>query len=367
MKILHLLDSVNRGGAETQVLDICRNAARYGLEITLVAAGAGTLENDFRESGVEYIRLDRKLPVDVCFASRLRKIIKERGIEVVHGYQAVDGLHLYLAARGLRHVKSVLSFQGFIPGQKNRIAAKLIAPRMDANISVSESLFTYLNGIGIKRGANFRVIYNKKEEKRLRPTGASIKSELNLPPNALVAGMVANFTADPTKDQLTICRALPRVIEQFPELHFVFAGRIADGAEEKMADCRDVCIKNGITRNVHFLGARPDIPDILNELDLFVFSSLQEGFPVAVSEAMLAGVPMIVSDIEPLREASGKAEFADVFPVGDSETLGESLVSVLSDPDKRRDLAARAKTFALENFSIDKHMRELVALYRSLE
>ncbi|MEO8042048.1 MAG: glycosyltransferase family 4 protein, partial [Acidobacteriota bacterium] len=160
MKVLHLLDSVNRGGAETQVLDICRNASRFGLEMTLVAGGGGVLENDFRDSRVEYIRLDRKLPVDLYFASQLRKIIKERGIEVVHGYQAVDGLHLYLATRGLKNVKRVLSFQGFIPGRKNRITAKLIAPRMHANISVSESLFTYLNDIGIKRRKNFHVVYN---------------------------------------------------------------------------------------------------------------------------------------------------------------------------------------------------------------
>jgi hypothetical protein len=68
IKVLHLLDSVNRGGAETQVLDICRNASRFGLEMTLVTAGGGVLENDFRDSGVEFIRLDRKLPVDVYFA-----------------------------------------------------------------------------------------------------------------------------------------------------------------------------------------------------------------------------------------------------------------------------------------------------------
>lgn len=368
IKVLHLLDSVNRGGAETQVLDICRNAASFGLEMTLVTAGGGVLENDFRDSGVEYIRLDRKLPVDVYFASQLRKIIKERGIEIVHGYQAVEGLHLYLATRGLKNVKRVLSFQGFIPGRKNRITAKLIAPLMHANISVSKSLMTYLKDeIGIKRFGNFHVIYNGADPARLQPSGGSIKNELNLPANALLAGMVANFTADPTKDQLTICRALPRVIEQFPNLHFIFAGRVADGAEDKMAECLDVCITGGIVDHVHFLGARPDVPDILDELDLFVFSSRQEGFPVAVSEAMLAGVPLIVSDIEPLREAVCDGEFGEIFPVGAHEVLSEKLSSLLADPDERRDLAGRAKAFAADNFSIDSHIKELANLYRSLE
>jgi glycosyltransferase involved in cell wall biosynthesis len=366
IKVLHLLDSVNRGGAETQVLDICRNAARFGLEMTLVTAGGGVLENDFRDSGVEFIRLDRKLPVDVYFASQLRKIIKERDIEIVHGYQAVEGLHLYLATRGLKNVKRVLSFQGFIPGRKNRVTAKLVAPLMHANISVSESLFRYLDGIGIKRRKNFHVIYNGADERRLQPTGGSVKNELHLEANTLLAGMVANFTGDPTKDQLTICRALPHVIERFPDLHFVFAGRVAEGAEDKMAECLEVCIANGIVDNVHFLGARPDVPDILDELDLFVFSSRQEGFPVALSEAMLAGVPLIVSDIEPLREAVRDGELGEIFPVGNFADLGEKIVGLLRDEAKRAGLANAAREYAHETFSIDAHIRCLIDLYSGL-
>ena len=366
-KVLQLLDSVNRGGAETQVLDICRNASRFGMETTLVAAGGGVLEDDFRDSGVEYIRLDRKLPVDLYFASQLRKIIRERGIEIVHGYQAVDGLHLYLATRGLKNVKRVLSFQGFIPGRKNRVIAKLIAPRMHANISVSESLFTYLDAIGIKRRGNFHVIYNGADARRLKPTGGSIKHELNLPLNALLGAMVANFTADPTKDQLTICRALPAVIEKFPDFHFLFAGRVADGAEGRMADCVSVCLETGIIGNVHFLGGRSDVADILSELDLCVFSSRQEGFPVAVSEAMLAGVPLIVSDIEPLREALlDDGKLGEIFPVGDSEKLSEKLIDLLGDEARRSKLAHKARVYARENFSIDAHIRGLKKLYEGL-
>ncbi|HUR98554.1 MAG TPA: glycosyltransferase [Pyrinomonadaceae bacterium] len=366
MKVLHLLDSVNRGGAETQVLDLCRNASRFGLEVTLVSAGGGVLENDFRDSGVEYVRLNRKLPVDIYFSSQLRRIVKERNIQIVHGYQAVDGLHLYLATRRLASVKRVLSFQGFIPGQKNRITAKLVAPRMHANISVSESLFTYLADIGIKRRANFHVVYNGADERRLKPGGGSIKRELGMPVTTILGGMVANFVPDPTKDQLTICRAIPAVLEKFPDFHFVFAGRVADGAEGRMADCVDFCIGKGISDKVHFLGGRSDVADILSELDLFVFSSRQEGFPVAVSEAMLAGVPLIVSDIEPLREAVRDGGFGQLFRTGDVDDLSRKIIGVLQDTEQRESLAIAARGYALDHFSIDAHLRTLTSLYESL-
>lgn len=367
MKVVHLLDTVNRGGAETQVLDICRNASRVGLQVTLVAAGGGVLENDFRETGVEYIRIDRRLPVDIYLGSQLRKIIRERSIEIVHGYQSVDALHLYLATLGIGKVKRVLSFQGFIPGRKNRVIAKMMAGRMDANISVSKSLMKYLaEDIRIKRFDNFHVIYNGADEERLQPSGYSIKAELRLPHDVMLGGMVANFVSDPTKDQLTICRALPVVMEKFRNFHFLFAGRVSVGAEDKMAECLRVCIENGIAENVHFLGARSDVGDILSELDVFVFSSRQEGFPVAVSEAMLAGIPMIVSDIEPLREAVRNGDLGELFVTGNAESLGGKMVELLGDAPRRTKLADRARVYAVEHFSIGAHLQELKTLYNSL-
>ena len=367
MKVLQFLDSVNRGGAETQVLDLCRNAARFGIEVTFVTAGGGVMEQEFRDSGVEFIGLDRRLPVDLYLASQLRGIIKEREIEIVHGYQAVEGLHLWLATRGLKGVKRVLSFQGFIPGRKNRVTAKLVASKMDANISVSQSLMKYLRSeVGIKRFENFHVVYNGADEARLRPSGRSIKSELQLPPDAMLGAMVANFTADPTKDQPTICKALATVVKKHPNFHFIFAGRVSEGAEENMADCVNVCIEAGIAGNVHFLGARSDVADILSELDVFIFSSRREGFPLAVSEAMLAGVPLIVSDIDPLREAIKDGEFGDLFRVGDVEGLTELTINLLSDRDRRAKLSDQAKKYARENFSIDAHLKSLRDLYSAV-
>jgi glycosyltransferase involved in cell wall biosynthesis len=367
MKILHFLDTIGRGGAEMQALDVCRNARNAGLEMTLVAAGGGALEEEFRATGVEFVRLERKLPVDPFLASRMRKIILERDIRIVHGYQAVDGLHLYLAARGLKDVKKVLSFQGFIPDTKNRLVSKFLIPRMDANIVVSRGLQKWLSETsGLDTSKNFTMIYNGADPERVKPTGRSLRAELGLAEDTLLIGMIGSFYKDPRKDQFTLCRALPEVFARAENAHCVFAGRTEPGAEEKYEQCVKFCSDTGIDTRVHFLGMRPDVPDILAALDIFVFSSLHEGLPVAVSEAMLAGVPMIVSDIEPLLEATANGEFAEVFPVKNVEILTEKILGLLGDENGRKDLARRALEHAQGNFSIQSHMRELKKLYGSL-
>ena len=70
MKVMHILDSLNRGGAEMLALDVCRNARAHNLDLTFMVMGGGDLEADFRGSGAVFHRLQRRLPVDLRLALR---------------------------------------------------------------------------------------------------------------------------------------------------------------------------------------------------------------------------------------------------------------------------------------------------------
>ena len=88
-------------------------------------------------------------------------------------------------------------------------------------------------------------------------------------------------------------------------------------------------LRKGIGDKVFFTGGRNGVPDILAALDLFVFSSLHEGLPIAVAETMLANVPLIVSGIEPLVEATGNGKYAEVFKPKDEKDLAEKILKLL--------------------------------------
>jgi glycosyltransferase involved in cell wall biosynthesis len=366
MRILHLLDSLNRGGTETFVLDICRNAAANGFEMTFVATGNGTLEDDFQNSGVEFIKLPRKLPIDFSLVFKLRKIIKERKIEFIHAHQAVEGIHAYLAARGTK-AKVVLSYHAYVPDKKNRWTLKYLIPRVSANVVVSKFLLKfYAEEIGLNVNKNFRVLYNGVDNKRLTPTGKNLRDELKLGNDALLIGMIGNFYVAERKDQMTLCESLPKVFAEFPDAHCIFAGGIERGAEAKFEKCVKFCKSNNIIEKVSFLGVRNDVPDILAALDLFIFSSLHEGLPIALNEAMLAEVPLIVSDIEPLLEATENGKYAEVFRTKNADELSIKIIKLLQNKDLCEDFAKRAKVFADETFSIEAHLRNLKSLYEAI-
>jgi glycosyltransferase involved in cell wall biosynthesis len=368
MRVLHLLDSLNRGGAETLVLDVCRHARANGLDLTFAATGGGELEADFRNSGAHFVRLARRAPLDLRLVGQLRRLIAERAVEVVHCHQAVEALHAYLATRSEGRVKRVLSFHLCAADAKNRLALKFLAPRMDANVAVSRELLACLKAEGgFATAQNFHVIYNGVDAARLQTTsGNDLRLELKLPEGDVLLGMVGNFYADARKDQLTVCRALPAVFRRVSNAHFAFAGGHAgDGATRIYQECVNYCRAQGIADRVHFLGGRADVADVLRALDIFVFSSRKDSFGVAVVEAMLAGVPVVVSDIGALLEVTRGGEYASVFRTGDADDLAQRLVELVEGRARRVRLATEARRWAKAEFGIETHIANLLKLYKS--
>lgn len=374
MRVLHLLDSLNRGGAETLCLDVCRNARRNSLDLTFAATGGGDLEDDFRHSGADFVRLARTRPLDTKLIKRLRDLIDEREIEIVHCHQAVEALHAYLATRrskrgGVRRVKRVLSFHLCTADVKNRVALKFLAPRMDACVAVSRELLSCLDTEGgFATGKNFHVVYNGVDASRLGAIvgGGDLRAELGLTERELLFGMVGNFYADGRKDQLTVCRALPEVFARVPEAHFVFAGGYEENASGIYQECVNYCRERGIAGRVHFAGKRADVACVLRALDIFVFSSRRDSFGVAVVEAMLAGAPAIVSDIGALLEVTRGGEYASVFRTGDADDLAHEIVALACDRERRRELGEQARVWAAREFGIETHIGNLIKLYKSL-
>jgi glycosyltransferase involved in cell wall biosynthesis len=365
IKALHMLDSLNRGGAETLELDVCRNARANGLDLTFVATGGGDLEAEFRNSGIEFIRLRRNLPVDLRVASQLRRIIAERRIDVVHSHQPVEALHLYLATRG-SSVRRVLTLHGFYPGAKNELALKFVVPRTDARVVVSREVLKLAEQQGFDTTESFFVINNGVDAKRLEDSQRRLRDELGLAAGQPLLGMIGNFHSVAQKDQLTVCKALPRLFAHTPQAHFVFVGSRSKTAPQAFDNCVDFCREAGIAERVHFLGKRSDIANVLDALDVFVLSSLQEGSPISIIEAMMKGVPVLLSDIASLREVSNDGKFAVLFRTGDADDLGSKLVQLVDDPASRKALGSSARQWAMSRFSIERHIANLIRLYSSL-
>lgn len=367
-KVLHLLDSLNRGGAETLVLDICRNADLSRNELSFAASGTGDLENEFRGLDIPTTFLKRKIPVDPILIGKLRSLIKSTGIEIVHGYQPVEVLHLWLASWRLP-VKIVQSFQGggwFLKSGKDQRVAKFLDRFVDLNISCSYGMLADIeNRTGISTD-DFEVVYNSVDQTKLDVEKGKLRKELGLGDEAIIGGNVANFVGLNHKNQIVICKALKEIVPHKRDFHFVFVGKTTESGREDFTRCAEFCRQEGIEKQVHFLGQRDDVPEILADLGVFVMSSKHEGLGISAVEAMLAGVPQILSDIPPFLEFSDNGRFAKHFEPDEHRALADELKSFINEPRSLAEVAKEAKLFALKRYSIEAHLAQLDGLYKKL-
>lgn len=174
--------------------------------------------------------------------------------------------------------------------------------------------------------------------------------------NTLIS--IARFTRQ--KDHLTLVRAMPRVLQQFPNAVLLLVGT---GPE--VGNVKDLVAELGLERAVLFAGQRNDIASLLASADVFVLSSLFEGLPLAVLEAMSVGVPVVATAIGGTIDALGDEHPFLVEP-SNPEGLAEGIISVLADPaGAARTGEAQRRRFK-QQFTAARMVEETAEIYRSV-
>jgi glycosyltransferase involved in cell wall biosynthesis len=188
-------------------------------------------------------------------------------------------------------------------------------------LSNSEAALDRFHGRQWRDQPNFRVIHNGVDPKRFYPRPAirgEVRRALGLPKSATVVGHVGRF--DPAKDHETLFRSLQSARKSGVNAWLVCAGTGTDSDEFRRRV--EVYRLADVSR---CLGARSDIEHLHQAMDVFLFPSLTEGQPNALIEAMLGGVPILASDIPPIREAVPEFFYKNLFLPGDATSIAERL------------------------------------------
>jgi len=187
------------------------------------------------------------------------------------------------------------------------------------------------------------------------------RKELGLSPVTPLVGLVARY--DPMKDHENFLRAAASVVKQRPGIHFVLVGQGVDESNQELnAEMRS----HNISLNLHLLGKRHDIRNIMPALDVLVLSSaFGEGFPNVLGEAMAAEVPCIVTDVGDAAQIVGNT--GSVVGAKDAGGLAAAIREVLDMPaEERRRLGFAARRRIEECFSLASVLRQYEGLYREL-
>ena len=123
--------------------------------------------------------------------------------------------------------------------------------------------------------------------------------------------------------------------------------------------------RQGLADTVQFLGYRYDIPELTAAADVAVLTSVKEGIPRALMEAMAVGVPVVATDVKGSREVVVNGETGFLVPLEDDQALAERLTLLLESPALRRDMGARGVEHARRHFDEEHVVERLVGIYRN--
>jgi glycosyltransferase involved in cell wall biosynthesis len=165
----------------------------------------------------------------------------------------------------------------------------------------------------------------------------------------------------PIKDHPTLFQAMALLPTSNPPVHLAVVG---DG--EERARLEELAGRLGLGHRIHFLGWRTDLETILREVDVVLCTSKNEGTPVALIEAMAAGVPVLSTDVGGVADLVAHRETGWLVRAGDPPSLAEAIRHLLGDEALRARLAAAGSAVALERHGVEGLIRRVETLYMAL-
>lgn len=303
MKTLFVARSLDRGGAERYLTSLAVGLRERGHDVTIaVFYGGGSFEEEARSGGVDLVDLRKRGRWDLLgFGARLFGLMRRCRPEFVYGILTIPSM-LSLPARWLVGAKVIWGVQNtgydaVATDWLDRLTGRLevmAARRASVVIANSESGRKDL----VRRGLppqRIAVIPNGVDTDVFRPdpiARARIRAELGLGTTERIVGIVGRI--DPVKDHATFLDAAALVRSERRDVRFVVVG---DGPQRLVADLRGRAESLGIGNLTSWLGPRDDIPAVMNSLDVLVSSSVSEGMPNVLVEAMACGVPCVATDV----------------------------------------------------------------------
>ena len=369
IKILHLISTLDVGGAEQNLLRLISSMDKASYNSVVVSmTDLGPVGKEIMENGctVHALNMKKGLP-DPRGIYHLKKLVLHYQPDIIQCWMYHANLFGLLFSHKRNLVWNIrcsdmdLSRYGLVYKYTVKTGA-FFSKIPDMVIANSFAGKKFHEGLGY-RCRKWEVIANGFDTDLFKPdvkARSRIRLELGIPEDAPVIGLIARF--DPMKDHRTFFHAAHLLFKTHPSVHFVLAGQDITARNPELyrliGDHQD-------SKQFHLIGQRRDVPQVLNALDIATSSSLSEGLPNTIGEAMATGVPCVVTDVGDSRTLVGDA--GHVVPKNNPEVLAGAWQGLIdAGPDHIRLLGERARKRIREHYCINSSVRHYEELYREL-
>ena len=351
---LFVIDSLQCGGAERHVIALGRALTDRGHSVTVACSVGGHFQAVGERAGMKIVPLCGELAkrrFRTAFAWRVRRLVRDEHPDLVHGHLYSGGLAAAFATAG-SGIPLVLTEQTEGPWRRrrHRIASSMAYRRAAKIIGVSSAITA-----AIER--DFGIA---PEKLSCVPNGVTLapREATSRPPGDPVVGLVARLA--PEKDVPCFLNAAARVAERFPAATFRIAG---DGPLR--AQLERQAAELGLGERVSFLGVLDDMRPFFEGVHVLAVSSVAEGTPLSIVEAMGAAVPIVATAVGGIPEQVTDGSNGYLVEPCNPAALAERIGSVLADPDAAERLGEAGRVRALRDFSAEAMTDKIESVYEA--
>ncbi len=363
LRVLFVIDELDIGGTEQQILELVRRIDRSRFEPHVCCFRYGRKAKEIASFGVPVHHEPKRMKADPGLILRLASLMRRERFDIVQTYLWTANTWARLAAR-LAGVPIVVASERNVDiweQRYKRTIGRWLAHSTDRIIANSEAVRRYLLDRGGLEPDKVVTIYNGVNFERFHaPCDPQVRrQELGIPSSCVLAGVVARV--EPAKDHATLLQAMSLIRDRVPNLHLVVVG---GGTEEERL--RRLSRELGIADRVHFTGFRTDAAEWLQSLDFSVLSSVKEGLSNSVIESMAAGRSIAATDVGGNAEVIIPEETGLLVPPRDTTALANALARLAESPELREKFGRAGQERVESVFAIAPMLAQTEQLYQSL-
>lgn len=369
IKILHIL-TTTAGGLGQSVLSLVTRLDPEKFDV-VVAFGPGyPLDQAFAEKGIRVVavRMKRGLHWNNLLGFwDLYRLLRRERFDIVHAHAPIAGFLGRVAARLARvgiviftlHGGSTLNDQSLLNRSLLRFVEKLLDRCTDHYVAVSDYVQQRWRRRWIASQKPVTLIYHGGAERGAAIDSPGRRKALGFDPGKPLVGTVGLL--EKQKGTENFIRAVPRVLQSFPECQFAVIG---DGPLRRPLE--ETAERLGVSRSVRFLGWRNDAAELIGMFDLFCLPSLWESFGLVLLEAMAHAKPVVATEVGGVPEVVANGETGLLVPPEDPVSLSKAIAYFLTHPEIAAEMGKRGEARLAERFTLTRMVEQYERFYMSV-
>ena len=365
MNIVHFVFSMARGGQEKMLMDLAlvQKSQGHQVHVLCVTTKEGPFVARLEEKGIPVYAYNKKTGFSFALLRRLKNEFQSWKIDVVHTHNPVPNFYGAFAARWAKVPVVVNTRHGMGEGASSRVYkfSLLFTNKVVFVCNAAQERFINRD---IVKASMAQTIYNGVPlEQFTTPISESDKNilleKLGLKPENKIIGLVARL--EPLKDISTFLKVAKIVCDKYPLCRFLVVG---DGSLKK--NLKQEAISLGLEKKAIFLGDRRDVNSLLQIMDIFCLTSISEGMPLTLIEAMASGKPIVATRTGGVSEVVINKLTGYLEEPRDSNRLAKAIMNLINDHKLLKQMGNAGYSRVCKGFHVESMAKNYQKLYGKL-